>query len=188
MAEIKNLLHSRHLLFVLSLGAGMIADRGALWTMPLVLPALALVMTLSTLGISNDVFRAPRALLPQALLGTVMNYVVLGNFIIALSAVLIREETLWTGFVIMAAVPPAIAVAPFANITARLHCCQLAQSAATETGLSGRILPPASRIEIRANPLKKHPYLIERHVQTATLSDECQSVGVHLSVDPVVTL
>jgi BASS family bile acid:Na+ symporter len=115
MAEIKNLLHSRHLLFVLSLAAGMIADRGALWTMPLVLPALALVMTLSTLGIPNDVFRAPRALLPQALLGTVMSYVVLGNFIIALSAVLIREEALWTGFVIMAAVPPAIAVAPFAN-------------------------------------------------------------------------
>jgi BASS family bile acid:Na+ symporter len=44
-----------------------------------------------------------------------MNYVVLGNFIIAVSAVLIREEALWTGFVIMAAVPPAIAVAPFTD-------------------------------------------------------------------------
>ncbi|MBI4634168.1 MAG: hypothetical protein HY742_09800 [Deltaproteobacteria bacterium] len=115
MVEIKKLLHSRHLLFLLGLLAGMIADKGTFWTLPFVLPALALVMTLSTLGIPNNVFRTPRALLPQALLGTSMNYVVLGNFIIGVSAVLIREEALWTGFVIMAAVPPAIAVAPFTN-------------------------------------------------------------------------
>ena len=115
MPEIKKLLHSRHLLVLLALLAGMIADQGTSWTFPFVLPALALIMTISTLGIPNNVFRAPRALLPQALLGTSMNYLVLGNFIIGVSAVLIREEALWKGFVIIAAVPPAIAVAPFTN-------------------------------------------------------------------------
>jgi BASS family bile acid:Na+ symporter len=115
MANIKTLLHGRHLLFLLALLAGMLADQGTPWTLPLVLPALAVVMTLSTLGISNTIFRAPRDLLLQALLGTSMSYIVLGNFIIGVSAILIREEMLWAGFVIMAAVPPAIAVAPFTN-------------------------------------------------------------------------
>ncbi len=115
MADIKHLLHSRYPLFLLAMVAGMIAYQGAVWTLPLVLPALAVVMVLSSLGIPNAVFRSPRELLPQALLGTSMNYVILGNFIIGVSAILVRDETLWTGFVIMAAVPPAIAVAPFTD-------------------------------------------------------------------------
>jgi BASS family bile acid:Na+ symporter len=44
-----------------------------------------------------------------------MNYVILGNFIVGSSAFLIHDEKLWIGFIIMAAVPPAVAVAPLAR-------------------------------------------------------------------------
>jgi len=44
-----------------------------------------------------------------------MNYIILGNIIIGLSALLIRDEALWTGFVLLAAVPPAVAVIPFSG-------------------------------------------------------------------------
>ena len=45
-----------------------------------------------------------------------MNYVLLGNVIIGLSSLMIRSEAIWTGFVLVAAVPPAIAVIPFTGI------------------------------------------------------------------------
>jgi BASS family bile acid:Na+ symporter len=44
-----------------------------------------------------------------------MSYVILGDFIVGLGAFLVHEERLWTGFIIMAAVPPAVAVVPLAR-------------------------------------------------------------------------
>jgi BASS family bile acid:Na+ symporter len=72
-------------------------------------------MTLSTVGISNDIFRSPRDLVLPTLIGTVMSYLILGSAIIGMSALLIRDETLWVGYVLIAAVPPAVAVIPFAH-------------------------------------------------------------------------
>jgi len=42
-----------------------------------------------------------------------MNYMVLGGVILGLSKLFIHDEALWSGFVILAAVPPAVAVIPF---------------------------------------------------------------------------
>ncbi len=42
-----------------------------------------------------------------------MSYIILGNIIIGMAALMIRDEALWTGFVLLAAVPPAVAVIPF---------------------------------------------------------------------------
>jgi BASS family bile acid:Na+ symporter len=44
-----------------------------------------------------------------------MNYLVLAGFILVMSMIIIREADLWTGFVILAGVPPAVAVMPFAD-------------------------------------------------------------------------
>ena len=44
-----------------------------------------------------------------------MSYIILGNILIGLSALLIRDEALWTGFVLLAAAPPAVAVIPFSG-------------------------------------------------------------------------
>jgi len=70
-------------------------------------------MTLSTMGVSGSAFRSPRAVLVPTLGGLVMNYVLLTGFIIGLNFLLIRDEALRSGFIILAAVPPAVGVIPF---------------------------------------------------------------------------
>ena len=113
MSKLKRFLRNRNVIFLLALAASLLVPQAAPLTRHLVLPALALAMALSTMEIANNVFRRPRSLLFPALLGIIMSYVILGNIIIGLSALMIRDEMTWTGFVLLASVPPAIAVIPF---------------------------------------------------------------------------
>ena len=113
MKKIYRLLRNRDFLLILSILLGLLWGQGAQWTQKIVIPALAAVMTLSTMGVSGDTFRSPRALLGPALAGLGMNYAVLGGVLLGLSALLVHEEPIWAGFILMVAVPPAIAVIPF---------------------------------------------------------------------------
>lgn len=115
MTFLKSLLSNRNFIFLLALAAGLTLPALTPVTRHLVLPALALAMALSTMEIENDLFRTPRTLLFPAFLGIIMNYIVLGNLIIGLAAFLIHDETIWIGFVLLAAVPPAVAVIPFSG-------------------------------------------------------------------------
>jgi BASS family bile acid:Na+ symporter len=92
---------------------GLALGRGANWTQPLVLPALAVVMTLSTMGVRSEMPRSPRELWRPALSGLLLNYVVLGGILLGLSFLMIREPAMNDGFVLLVAVPPAIEVIPF---------------------------------------------------------------------------
>jgi bile acid:Na+ symporter, BASS family len=113
MARLKMLFRNRNVIFLLALAAGLFLPQFVPMTRHLVLPALALAMTLSTMEVESAAFRRPRALVFPALLGVIMNYIVLGNIIITMAALMIHDETTWTGFVLLAAVPPAVAVIPF---------------------------------------------------------------------------
>ncbi len=115
MARLKLLLSNRNLIFLLALGLGLLFPQAVPAARHLVLPALALAMVLSTLDVGDDLFLRPRALLFPALMGILMSYVLHGNVIIGLSTLLIADEAIWTGFVLLAAVPPAIAVIPFSG-------------------------------------------------------------------------
>jgi BASS family bile acid:Na+ symporter len=111
--KIYRLLRNRDLLLILSILLGLLWGEGARWTEPTVIPVLAVVMTLATMGVSGNVLLSPRAMLGPALAGLAINYGVLGGVIFGLNTLLIRDEALRAGFVIMAAVPPAVAVIPF---------------------------------------------------------------------------
>jgi len=113
MIKIQYLLRNRNIILILSLATGLIWGKGTQWTETTTLPALAIVMTLSVMGITGDTFRSLRTFITPALTGIVMNYVVLGGIILVLSKLFIHDEALWSGFVILAAVPPAVAVIPF---------------------------------------------------------------------------
>ncbi len=115
ISRFRSILANRNVIFALAIGLGMACPEPSQWIRPLILPALAVVLTLSTLGISNDLFRQPGKLIVPSLTGVFLNYLVLGNVIVILSALLIREDLLWKGFVLMAAVPPAVAVIPFTS-------------------------------------------------------------------------
>jgi BASS family bile acid:Na+ symporter len=115
MSNIKRILRNRNVIFLLALAAGLLAPHAVPVTRHLVLAALGLAMALSMMDITGDIFLRPRSLFFPALLGIVMSYVILGNLIIGISALLIRDEALWTGFVLLAAAPPAVAVIPFSG-------------------------------------------------------------------------
>jgi BASS family bile acid:Na+ symporter len=111
--SLKNLPRNRNAILTLALLAGLFWGKGARWTEPVTLPALAIVMTLSTIGLPGSVFRPFRNLLAPAMIGIAMNYFVLGIALLALNAVLIHDEALRMGFILIAAVPPGVAVIPF---------------------------------------------------------------------------
>ena len=111
-----NLLRNRDFLLTLSIVLGLFLGDGAQWTRNLVIPGLAVIMTLAVMGIPGSVFRSPRSLVIPTLVGLVLNYGLHGGVILGLSALLIKEEALRAGFVMVAAAPPAVAVIPFTVI------------------------------------------------------------------------
>ena len=72
--RIKRLLRNRDFILILGLALGLLWGEGAHWTSPLTLPALAVAMTLSVMGIPGTIFRSPRSLAGPALSGIVMTY------------------------------------------------------------------------------------------------------------------
>ena len=112
-SKLLGLLRDRNFILSLALVLGFLVGQGAQWTQRLVLPALGFVMMLSTTSVTGSLFRSPRALLAPLLAGVTMNYFVLGGLILFLSGQFVPEGPLRTGFVVLAAVPPAVGVIPF---------------------------------------------------------------------------
>jgi BASS family bile acid:Na+ symporter len=108
-----NLIHNRNFILSLALVLGLLVGQGAQWTENLVLPVLALVMTLSFTSVTGNLFRSSRKLLTPLFVGIVMNYLVLGGVTVILSGLVILEQPLRSGFIVLAAVPPAVGVLPF---------------------------------------------------------------------------
>ncbi len=114
MKIVINLLRNRNFIFLFAIAVGFAVGEGvAVRTQPVVIPALTLVMTLSTATITSrdlaSIKTMPRTILSSLLL----NYVVMGGIMILLATWLINDSDLWAGLVIVAAVPPAVAVVPF---------------------------------------------------------------------------
>ncbi len=113
MERLSRLFRSRDFILILGLGLGLLWGGGARWTNPLTLPLLAAAMTLSVMGVPGAIFRSPRSLLVPALSGIAINYLLLSGTILGMSALFIHDKNLWNGFVLIAAVPPGVAVIPF---------------------------------------------------------------------------
>jgi len=105
---------NRNVLLILAIVLALAAGHAAPYLEPLVLVALGLVMTLALLGVSGEVFRSPRNMVLPVLVGLGLNFGLHGGLILSLNALLISREAFASGFVLMAAVPPAVAVVPFA--------------------------------------------------------------------------
>jgi BASS family bile acid:Na+ symporter len=109
----RNLLRDRNFILISALVIGLLWGKGASWTEPMTLPALAIVMTFSTMGVPESIFQSLRGLLRPMMIGIVMNYFILGVVLLLLTTFLIYDEALRLGFILIAAVPPAVAVIPF---------------------------------------------------------------------------
>jgi len=117
MKLIVRLLRNRNLILVLAIVLGLvIGEPVATKTEPLVLPFLALVMTLSAANVTSREFTSLKEM-PRAIsLSLLLNYAVMGGITLLLAWWLISDKDLWVGFVVLATVPPAVAVLPFSHM------------------------------------------------------------------------
>jgi BASS family bile acid:Na+ symporter len=117
MSFIRRLPKNRNFILLLAITLGLsIGEPVASTTEPLVLPMLALVMTLSAMNITSREFTSLREMPKTILLSLLLNYLIMGGITLLLAHWLINDKDLWTGFVVLAVVPPAVAIVPFTNI------------------------------------------------------------------------
>ena len=113
MKRLKILLRNNSFILLLALVVGVAFGGGASYTRSSITPLLAFIMTLSLVGVSSSVFSGGRRLVKPALVAFFLNYVLLGGLLVLLSFLLLDDPELRAGFVLIAAVPPAVAVIPF---------------------------------------------------------------------------
>ncbi|RTZ91080.1 MAG: hypothetical protein DSY91_05585 [Deltaproteobacteria bacterium] len=116
MERALKLLKNRDFIFVLAIGLGLIAGQGARLTKEAVLPALAIIMTVSTLGIPTSLFKNPRNMAKPVITGILLTFLVQGGLLLMMGKWMISDKTLWTGIVLLASVPPAVAIIPFTGL------------------------------------------------------------------------
>ena len=113
MGIVFRLFRDRNVIMLLALAAGLAWDGGAPWTEKTTLPALAAIMTIATINVRWDVFLSVRSAVTAIFTGIGMTYIVQAFALIGATALFIRDDAFRTGFILLAAVPPAVAVIPF---------------------------------------------------------------------------
>ena len=104
-----------NLIFLLALICGMFLPQGFQIGNALILSALMVMLTITLLRFPRGFVLSPGPLLFASIRSNVMNYLVLGNFIILASIFLIHKQELWIGMVLIAAMPPSVAIIPLGN-------------------------------------------------------------------------
>lgn len=110
------MLSNRNFIFSLAMLTGLAFPQAGVRLESLTLPVLALIMTLATTNIPDNFFKSIRPLLVPSIAGIVLCYLISGGLTLAMSALMIDREDIRIGFVLVALVPPAVAVIPFTSI------------------------------------------------------------------------
>ncbi len=108
------LLQNTNFVFMVSAILGLLFPQLSPVTKEFVIIALAVVMCFSLINL--DFSKISRKSLPDIAINFLINYVILTGLILILAFTLIDDEAIRLGFVVMAAVPPAIAIVPFAYL------------------------------------------------------------------------
>ena len=113
MGRILRLLRDRNVIMLLALAAGLAWNGGAVWTEKGTLPALAAIMTIATVNLRWEAFYSLRPALTATFTGIGMTYIVQTLALVASARLLVHDDAFRVGFILLAAVPPAVAVIPF---------------------------------------------------------------------------
>jgi BASS family bile acid:Na+ symporter len=113
MFPIRRLLMNSNFMFLTAIVLGLVAGDYAHRFKASILPALMLVMSLSTTQITLGNLTQVRTYLRDIAIVFVIHYLFLSGLILFAGHLLIRDRDLLTGLVVMAAIPSAVAVLPF---------------------------------------------------------------------------
>jgi BASS family bile acid:Na+ symporter len=142
MKLIGRLLKNRNFILLLAMALGLSLGKPlATLTVPLILPFLAIVMTLSAINVTSRELTTLKNIPYSVGISLLLNYLVMGGIILLLAWLLIEDNDLWIGFVVLAAVPPAVGVVPFSYILGGNTLFSLIGM--TATYLSALIIMPA---------------------------------------------
>jgi BASS family bile acid:Na+ symporter len=151
------ILKNRNFIFILAFALGfLIGDSAGTWIEHLAIPALAIVMVASLVQFPFKNFLNFRSLIKPALYSILVCYFVFGAIILLLAKLLIKDNQLWIGFVLLACAPPGVAVPPFTKILAGDEKFSIIGMVSTYIAIMA-ILPLAGIIFIGSNfvqPLK----------------------------------
>lgn len=110
------LLRNRTFILVMAFVLGLVFSDVASLAGGLTMPALAVVLTVSSAQVSVKEFLPLRKMLRPVLWALSLNYLLLGALILVLAWWLMPTWDLWVGYVLVAAAPPGVAIIPFTYI------------------------------------------------------------------------
>lgn len=108
-----NLFRNTGFILALAFAIGLSLPYGAVRTSAAVTPLLALTMTMSVMGVSPRLFLDFRRVARPIVISLLLNYGILTFALIGVATLLIPDYELWAGFIMLGAVPAAVAVIPF---------------------------------------------------------------------------
>jgi BASS family bile acid:Na+ symporter len=112
-SSLYRLLKNSNFIFLIAFLLGLFSGGFASMLKGYVLPALVLIMSLSTTQITLTELTHAKNYLWDILFVFVINYLFLSGLILLANYLLIQDHDLYVGFVVMAAIPSAVAVLPF---------------------------------------------------------------------------
>lgn len=116
MNYLLKVVQNRNFVLILAIVLGLLLGENITrFTQPLVLPLLALAMTLSAMNIKSGDSLSLKTTSQTILYSLLLNYLVLGGFLLLMAHWLIGDNEIWIGFVLLASMPPAVAVVPFSH-------------------------------------------------------------------------
>lgn len=109
-------LNNKTFILALAFVTGLIFSDVASMAGVLTLPALALVLTVSTTQVTVKDFLPPKKMIRPVALAFTFNYLILSTVMIIMAWWLMPSHDLWIGYVLLAAAPPGIAIVPFTHV------------------------------------------------------------------------
>jgi len=106
------LLKNSNLIFLCAFLLGLFLGDYAFHLKGYILPALVLIMSLSTTQITLFELAHIKNYFPDILFVFIINYIFLSGLILLANSLLIKDRDLYVGFVLMAAIPSAVTI-PF---------------------------------------------------------------------------
>ncbi len=180
-----SLLKNSSFILVLSILFGLLLPEAARWSEVLITPVLMVMMTFSLTDVNLSDAAAAKGSLQNSILGLALNYGLLSGLILLLSYNM-QDQALRQGFIVMAAVPPAIAVLPMTRILhGNIRLSLLSQALSY---LASLVLMPAIIYVFTRQTGVSLVYLVQMSLLLILLPALASRVVRRIPLDPVLPI